>query len=281
MASSLELPSSFYCTQPIDFSKPLDTDSLKEKSVIVTGGANGIGLASARAFAEAGAYVTILDINEENGQRAASELGERGLHVQFVKTDTTSFSSQVAGFKAALSFSPSKTVDIVLANAGVAGSNLKAWLENAAKSTSDDPEPPSTLCLDVNLTGVYYTAHLSFFYFKHNLRKEDTAGPVSKQLIFVSSLAGYIGLSNVGEYGASKFGVRGLWKAVRHSGALLGPSVRYRSNLIAPTFIRTNMTAGIDSALEKRGIKLGTVDDVVAGVMRAACDEEVSGRAIA
>lgn len=63
MASSSERPPSFYCTKPIDFSKPLDTSNLKDKSVIITGGANGIGLASATAFAEAGsAYYTSVNI---------------------------------------------------------------------------------------------------------------------------------------------------------------------------------------------------------------------------
>lgn len=49
-----DLPKSFYCTKPVDFSKSIDTSNLKDKSVIITGGANGIGLACAKVMAEAG-----------------------------------------------------------------------------------------------------------------------------------------------------------------------------------------------------------------------------------
>ena len=54
MNGSSDLPESFYCTQPVDFSKPLDTSVLNGKSVIVTGGSSGIGLACVEALAEAG-----------------------------------------------------------------------------------------------------------------------------------------------------------------------------------------------------------------------------------
>jgi hypothetical protein len=49
-----KLGETFYCTKPVDFSKPLNKDYLKDKSVIVTGGANGLGLGCVNAFAEAG-----------------------------------------------------------------------------------------------------------------------------------------------------------------------------------------------------------------------------------
>jgi predicted Rossmann-fold nucleotide-binding protein len=54
MSGSSGLPESFYCTKPVDFSKPVDTSNVKDKNVIVTGGASGIGAACVKAFAEAG-----------------------------------------------------------------------------------------------------------------------------------------------------------------------------------------------------------------------------------
>lgn len=48
------LPETFYCTEKIDFSKDVDASNLKGKSVVVTGGANGLGAGSVKAFAEAG-----------------------------------------------------------------------------------------------------------------------------------------------------------------------------------------------------------------------------------
>lgn len=61
-------------TGPVDCIIPPDKTKLVGKSVIVTGGANGMGEATVRAFAEAGAYVTIADVNEERGQEVAKEL---------------------------------------------------------------------------------------------------------------------------------------------------------------------------------------------------------------
>lgn len=277
-------------TTPIDFTKPLDKTKLKEKSVLVTGGANGIGLASATAFAEAGAYVTLADISTEAGEEAAKTLSDKGYHVQFITTDATSWESQTAAFKAAIAFAPSKSIDLVVASAGVTGQDMRRWLD-AQPSKDADPAPPGTAALDINLTGVYYTAHLALHYFRHTAPAEESTHS-DKHLIFVSSLAGYVGLNTAGEYNASKFGVRGLWKGMRHFNPFTTnpptsltssspPPARFRANLIAPTFIHTNMTSEIKEGLSKAGIAMGTVGDVVAGVMRCACDEGVSGRAVA
>lgn len=161
------------------------------------------------------------------------------------------------------------------------GRNTQAWLENAVSSSpeNDEPEPPSTAAIDVNLTGSFYSAHLALYHFKKATKSESKAS--SKQVIFISSLAGYLSINNADEYGAGKFGVRGMWKAIRHSVEILGPGTRFRTNLIAPTYIRTDMTTDVESILLSMGIELGEIEDVVAGVMRVACDEEVSGRAVA
>lgn len=156
---------------------------------------------------------------------------------------------------------------------------MHAWLEKVSKTPDADPSPPSTATIDVNLTGLFYSAHLSLYYFKQTAKLGDKS---SKHLIFVSSLAGYLPLDKVADYNASKFGVRGMWKAIRQANSILGeegPS--FRTNLVAPTFIRTQMTAAGEPGLLAMGISLGEIEDVSAGVMRLACDESISGRAIA
>ena len=59
------------------------------KTVLVTGGASGIGLATCRGFAEAGAQVLMTDVNSERGEKAANELRTAGLQVQFLPLDIT------------------------------------------------------------------------------------------------------------------------------------------------------------------------------------------------
>jgi 5'-hydroxyaverantin dehydrogenase len=76
---------------PITFDQPqLDVSSLRGRSILITGGAAGIGLACATKLAEAGALVTISDIHQTAGQAAAHELSSLGHSVQFVQCDVTS-----------------------------------------------------------------------------------------------------------------------------------------------------------------------------------------------
>ncbi|KAF2661709.1 NAD(P)-binding protein [Lophiostoma macrostomum CBS 122681] len=285
MSGSSSLPETFYCTKPIDFSKSVDTSNVKGKSVIVTGGANGIGAACVKAFAEAGAYVTILDINEKLGSALVEGLKNKGYHVQFTKTDITSWESQLSGFKSALTFTPKGDLDIVLTSAGLPGNRVGSTWFDGAISSSSEPEPPTTKVIDVNLTGSFYSAHLALYFFKKSTESgsQQTSTPLSsKQLIFVSSLAGYIPFYHHLDYAASKYGVRGMFKALRHSTSILGSGApTLRTNLVAPSFIRTGMTSDYEAGLMQIGIELGEVEDVAVGVMRVACDEEITGRAIA
>ena len=102
---------------PIDFGKPIETRVLKGKSVLITGGASGLGALIATAFVEHGARVTIADLNESQGQDLAAASG----NLKFVRTDVVDWSSQVQAFKAAIAFSGDNRVDVVVAGAGLPG----------------------------------------------------------------------------------------------------------------------------------------------------------------
>lgn len=79
------------------------SSSLKETTVLVTGGAQGLGAEIVTKCAAAGAYVTIADIDDTKAQDLASTLGE---NVQFVHCDVRQWSDQVSAFKAAIRFAP-------------------------------------------------------------------------------------------------------------------------------------------------------------------------------
>ncbi|KAM0716501.1 hypothetical protein Q7P37_007946 [Cladosporium fusiforme] len=260
-------------TAKVDFAKPLDLSVLKDRVAIVTGGAAGIGLGIVKALAQAGAWVAICDLNEV-GRDVEAELA--GMGVKFILTDVRSWEAQLAAFKTTLAWTSSR-LDIVIPNAGVTSSLSKSHFTNASPSV--DPPKPSTLALEVNLTGVYYTALLAVHYFNalSSAREEDTFNP---QLCFISSLAGYGDLPFSADYGAAKFGVRGLWRDLRGKRGVNGLGGT-QANLIAPTYIRTAMTAGFAEAGEAAGIKFGVVEDVVQGVLRAVADPDVDARAIA
>lgn len=108
---------------PIDHTVPPKLENVRRKSVIVTGGANGMGEAFVRDFVAAGAYVTFADVNEQRGQAIESELNASETTCQFVKCDIRDWDQQKAVFEKAKSQSPSNSVDVVIANAGISRSS--------------------------------------------------------------------------------------------------------------------------------------------------------------
>ncbi len=189
----------------------------------------------------------------------------------FVRTDVTSWASQTSAFKAAIENSPSKSVDVVVAAAGLGG---RGFIDSDDEpfSLDRDPPEPSVEVIDVNLTGVFYTTRLALHYFQH---KGSSVGELEgkKSIILISSLAGYIELPWLGDYQASKFGVRGLFKALRNNVGQMG----VRMNLIAPWFVQTPMIKDIGPALVERGWRLAELETVVEAVMRCATDDNITG----
>lgn len=106
-------------TGPIDHTIVPDVSQVKSKSVIVTGGANGMGEAMVRAFVAAGAFVTIGDMHPR-GAEIENELKGQAV---FVKCDIRKWEDQIQLFETAKSRSPANSVDIVIANAGISRSS--------------------------------------------------------------------------------------------------------------------------------------------------------------
>lgn len=96
----------------------IDWSLLKDRSVIITGGASGLGEQTTRRFHKHGAFVTIADVQDDLGKKLTEELGDR---TTFVHCDTTDWEESAAAFKHAANFAPSKTIDVVVLFAGVDG----------------------------------------------------------------------------------------------------------------------------------------------------------------
>ncbi|KAH6625910.1 hypothetical protein C7974DRAFT_377354 [Boeremia exigua] len=251
--------------------------SLDGRSVLITGSARGIGLACATKLAEAGAIVTISDVRAETGEAAARELTSRGFRVQFVQSDVTSHSSQVALFKSAIAFGGGK-IDIVVPNAGIcAEQNLFDMIPAEKPDLDSEPPEPGYSTMEVNLKGVYYTCYLALHYFR--LPRDSSFAP---SIIFIASLAGYVGFPSSATYSMSKFGVRGLFYGTRDRAAAASPPVR--TNLVAPWFIPTAMTADENFVASEAGAMMkamgsAQLDGVVQAVMHFSADESAHGRA--
>jgi len=192
--------------------------------------------------------------------------------VKFIHTDVLKWKSQVSAFKAAIERSPSKSVDIVVAAAGLVG---HGFIDPDDEPPSLDKDPPEPLVdtININLTGVFYTTRLALHYFQLKGSDEST-NPGKKSVILISSLAGYLELPWTADYQASKYGVRGIFKALRNNVSAMG----VRMNLIAPWFIQTPMTKNVGPMLEERGVALAKQETAVEAVLRCATDDNISGK---
>lgn len=201
-----------------------DTSKLRGKSVIITGAGSGLGEAFLREYVKAGAFVTFGDLANDRSQKIVEELGED--QVSFVHCNVLKWQDQLHLFLTALKKSPSKTIDIVVANAGISGHDD---LASDDTEMNGQPKEPNVDQIKVNLIGVIYTAKLALHYFARQTQSLDR----DRCLIIVSSIAAYVDKPGSPQYNASKFGVRGLMRCLRTT----MPEQKMRVNLLAPWYV--------------------------------------------
>ncbi len=188
------------------------------KTAVISGAASprGIGFATARLFAQHGARVAILDLDETGAQHAAAELG--GGHIGLACNVADRAACQTAAEKALEAFG---TVDILVNNAGI----------TQPAKTMDITEADWHRIVDVNMTGVLL---LSQAFIPHMRgRKQGSIACMSS----VSAQRGG-GIFGGPHYSAAKAGVLGLAKAMARE---LGPD-GIRVNCVTPGLIQTDIT---------------------------------------
>lgn len=206
------------------------------RSVLVTGGNRGIGLAIARRLAAGGDRVTV-----------TSRSGEDVPGLSVVACDVRDMAAVDAAFaKVEAEQGP---VEVLVANAGVTHDQLLALMS----------EDDFTSVLDTNLTGAYRVA------------KRAVRGMMKMRrgrLIFISSVVGLLGSGGQANYAASKAGLVGLARSLARE---LG-SRNITANVVAPGFVDTDMTSSL--AAERKAAILAGVPlarlasaDEVAGVV--------------
>ncbi|OBT43649.1 hypothetical protein VE00_05247 [Pseudogymnoascus sp. WSF 3629] len=262
-----QLPRYSY-TGPVDHTVVPDKSKMKGKSVIVTGGANGIGEACVRAFVAAGAFVTFGDLSER-GKEIEKELNADGDRVAFVKCDIRSWDEQKTLFETAVSKSPNHSVDVVLANAGISRSSGDSlWNLDDLKG---EPTKPDLNIVKVNIDGTLYTWKLATYYFRRQPDNEDR----DRCFIMTGSMVAWIDSPGNWEYTATKYALRGFMRTARRNSWEQG----IRINYVAPCWIKSAIrTAEYESWLIDNGIQFGETEDCAGAMMRIACDRTVNGR---
>lgn len=191
---------------------------LEGKVALVSGAARGMGASHARAMVAHGAKVVLGDVLDAEGEAVAAELGDAAVYVHLDVTDREDWARAVA--TAVERFG---TLNVLVNNAGIV---------NAGAAGEYGGEQWDAI-IAVNLTGVFNGIEAAAAALK--------AGAPSS-IVNISSTAGLQGFPMLAGYGAAKFGIRGLTKAVAMD---LGPH-GVRANSVHPGVVRTPMTEGME-----------------------------------
>lgn len=227
---------------------------LQDKTVVITGGANGIGAVAATLFGKHGAQIAIVDFDKHAGEEKALQLIEKGIEAAFFHADVSD--SENVKEVAAQVIEQFGKVDILINNAGITKDAMMLKLE------VDDFKQ----VIDVNLTGVF------------NCTQAFLPAMLSQgkgKIINTSSITGTGG--NVGQtnYAAAKAGVIGMTRTWAKEFGRQGINV----NAVAPGFIETDMIGTIPEKilgqikLMTPHTRLGTPEDVANAYLFLASEE--------
>ena len=229
---------------------------LKEKVAIITGGASGIGKATAILFAAHGAKIVVADIDERGANQTVTDIHNAGNEAIYIQTDVTISANTER--MVAETVSRYGKLDILLSSAGIA----------MRLPVADLPEEDWHRCLDVNLTGVYLCAKAAIPAMRKNR---------GGSIINLSSIYGLVGADVRAAYVASKGGVTNLTRGM----ALDYAEDNIRINCICPGFVETPLVAGVVKTPEEyRKLadrhpmrRLAQPEEIAYGALYLASDE--------
>jgi NAD(P)-dependent dehydrogenase (short-subunit alcohol dehydrogenase family) len=205
-------------------------DRMKNKTILITGAARGIGLATAHLLLAEGAWVALTDIHANHLTDAMHRLGNE--NVLYATADVTKKEEIKTVVDEVLE--TFGKIDGVFCNAGIGGHSYNFW---------DYPAGDFASVIDVNLMGVLYTM-------------QATMPALMKQggsIVITSSVAGLAGMPKGAAYSASKHAVIGLAKSAAIEAARYG----VRVNTIHPGPIETDMVRMLEQALSPKDAAKG------------------------
>jgi NAD(P)-dependent dehydrogenase (short-subunit alcohol dehydrogenase family) len=205
---------------------------LKDSTLIVTGGASGLGAATVRRFHAGGARVVIADVNVEAGQKLAAELGERAI---FCKTDVTSESDAQATVDAAAKLGP---LTGLVNCAGIGGA------ERTVSKKGPHRLDLFTRVVTVNLIGTFNMTRLAAATMSTGT---PNAAGERGVVVNTASVAAYDGQIGQAAYSASKGGIVGMTLPIARD--LSGVGIRVVT--IAPGLFHTPMMASLPPEIQE------------------------------
>jgi 3-oxoacyl-[acyl-carrier protein] reductase len=234
---------------------------------VVTGGARGIGKGSAEAFAQAGAQVWLVDIDEKEGEAVAKTLRSRGGQASFVACDVTNAAQVRAAFQRIVA--EARRLDILVNSAG------GFWKQLSVEET---PEEEWDRVVDLNLKSIFLTAQAAIPAFKRQ---------GSGRIISIGSMAGVSALQpSSPPYSAAKAGVHSLTRVLAFELGKHGVT----ANALAPGTTATERVVAVRNKEQRDMIGKGTligriaeVSDMVGWVLFLATPEAgyLTGQTIA
>lgn len=226
---------------------------------LVTGGASGIGEATAWAFAARGARVLITDIDDEGGKTLRRQIEQEGGEAHYVHTDAGEASEVEALVEEGLS--AFGRLDYACNNAGISGTSAP---------TADYPIEDWQRVLQINLTGI-------FLAMKYEIPAMLDSGGGS--IVNMASILGQVGFANSAAYVTAKHGMLGLTKSTALEYAQQG----IRVNAVCPAFIHTPLIEELEADEETREMLIGLHPmgrlgrpEEVANLVVWLCSEEAS-----
>ena len=211
---------------------------ITNKVALITGGASGLGLATAELFIESGAKVMLLDLNEDNAKAVAEKLGSNSSYVIANVTDETSIQEAVDKTIEDLG-----SLDIAVNCAGIG---------SASKTVGRDGAHPLDyfkLVVDINLIGTFNVLRLAAVAMGNN---EPNADGECGVIINTASVAAFDGQMGQAAYSASKGGVVGMTLPIARDLARMG----IRINTIAPGIFNTPLMNGAPDTVKNPLIEM-------------------------
>lgn len=249
---------------------PPPLDALKDKVIVITGGASGMAADLVRLCHSHGTHVFFGDIIVEDGKAVEAELTSLGRpnHARFVPFDATSYEDNLRLFDTA--YRTCGRVDHAVSAAGVTESGDLTDPGLTLESVREEPSRATMRVLDINLTGPLYFSRIASVYLRQPaLDGKASTDVADKSLILVSSIAGITEAPGLPVYSSAKHGVVGLMRSLRCTLIKAEPT-RIRTNAILPWMTKTRMVKGVERGWAEAGLPTNEPMDV-ARIMAGEC----------